>query len=117
MPRGASSKRERAYQKLKNRFEKSGRHQGRAEEVAARIVNKQRRKFGETKLAKRREEEGRSPDRHLPIGNYRHLTISQLRSKIRKLSTPQLKKVERFEKEHKGRKGVIELIKNRLRAV
>lgn len=49
MPRGASPKREREYKTLKGKFKKSGRYKGREEEVAARIVNKQRAKKGETK--------------------------------------------------------------------
>jgi len=49
MPRGASSKREREYEELKKEFKKSGRYGDRAEEVAARIVNKQRAEHGETK--------------------------------------------------------------------
>jgi hypothetical protein len=35
--------------KIEKKFEKEGRYQGREEEVAARIVNKQRAKAGETK--------------------------------------------------------------------
>ena len=49
MPRGASPKREREYEELKGKFKKEGRYRGRQEEVAARIVNKQRREKGETK--------------------------------------------------------------------
>ncbi len=49
MPIGASPKREREYQKLKRKFKKEGRYAGREEEVAARIVNKQRAEHGETK--------------------------------------------------------------------
>jgi hypothetical protein len=48
MPRGASPKREREYQKLERKFKKEGRYQGREEEVASRIVNKQRAASGET---------------------------------------------------------------------
>ncbi len=51
MPVGASPKREREYQKLKRKFKKEGRYAGREEEVAARIVNKQRAEHGETKQA------------------------------------------------------------------
>jgi hypothetical protein len=51
MPRGASPKREREYEELKEKFKESGRYGGRAEEVAARIVNKQRAEHGETKQA------------------------------------------------------------------
>ena len=49
MPRGASPKREREYRELKAGFEHDGRYKGREEEVAARIVNKQRAQAGETK--------------------------------------------------------------------
>lgn len=49
MPRGASPKREREYQKLERQFKKQGRYAGREEEVASRIVNKQRAEQGETK--------------------------------------------------------------------
>src|SRR6266571_723493 len=49
MPRGASPKRERQYEDIKQSAKKSGRYRGRAEEVAARTVNKIRREKGETK--------------------------------------------------------------------
>ena len=49
MPRGASPKRERQYKKIKQSAKKSGRYGARAEEVAARTVNKIRREKGETK--------------------------------------------------------------------
>ena len=49
MPRGASPKRERQYEHIKQSARKSGRYGGRAEEVAARTVNKIRREKGETK--------------------------------------------------------------------
>jgi len=49
MPRGASPAREREYKKIEKKFEKEGRYKGREEEVAARIVNKQRAQAGETK--------------------------------------------------------------------
>jgi hypothetical protein len=49
MPRGSSQKREREYKELEQKFEKEGRYKGREEEVAARIVNKQRAQAGETK--------------------------------------------------------------------
>ena len=54
MPRGASPKREREYRELKHEFKKEGRYKGREEEVASRIVNKQRRKAGETKGKKKK---------------------------------------------------------------
>ena len=42
MPRGASPKRERDYEKLETEFKKEHRYPGREEAVASRIVNKQR---------------------------------------------------------------------------
>jgi hypothetical protein len=54
MPRGASAKREREYKTLEHKFESSGRYRGREKEVAARIVNKQRARFGETKGSKKK---------------------------------------------------------------
>jgi hypothetical protein len=49
MPRGSSPKREREYETLKTDFKKEHRYPGREEEVAAKIVNKQRKRAGETK--------------------------------------------------------------------
>jgi len=49
MPRGSNPKRENEYKKLKAEFRHDHRYPGREEEVAARIVNKQRREAGETK--------------------------------------------------------------------
>lgn len=54
MPRGASPKREREYKELKQEFKQEHRYPGREDEVAARIVNKQRREHGETKAQKSR---------------------------------------------------------------
>ncbi len=52
MPRGASPKREREYKEIVKKMKKTGRYKGRQKEVAARIVNKQRREAGETKASK-----------------------------------------------------------------
>jgi hypothetical protein len=51
MPRGVSPKRKREYKKIEKKIEKEGRYKGREKEIAARIVNKQRAKAGETKRA------------------------------------------------------------------
>lgn len=48
MPRGSSNKRERQYEHIKESYEKRG-QKGRAEEIAARTVNKERAEHGETK--------------------------------------------------------------------
>ena len=106
MPRGANPKREREYEELKNKFQKSGRYKGRAKEVAARIVNKQRSQYGETQGREGKDREGKSPDRNLPIHNYQHMTISEVKNKIKDLSRLELKKVESYENNHKDRKGV-----------
>jgi hypothetical protein len=55
MPRGASPKREHEYKELKSEFKKEGRYPGREEEVASRIVNKQRAQHGETKKSDKKE--------------------------------------------------------------
>jgi hypothetical protein len=49
MPSGASPKRERQYEHIKESSKKSGRYKGREAEVAARTVNKIRREKGETR--------------------------------------------------------------------
>lgn len=114
MPRGASPKREREYEELKDRFEKSGRYGKRAPEVAARIVNKQRAQYGETKGEKQEEREGKNPDRNLPLDHYRHLTIGQLKPRLESLSKGELKKVKSYEEKHKNRKGAIGAIDSEL---
>ncbi len=61
MPQGSwSPKRERQYEHIKDSELDEGRSEDRAEEIAARTVNKQRREAGETK---------QSP--HRPSGNRR----------------------------------------------
>jgi hypothetical protein len=49
MPAGASKRRERQYEHIKDSYEDRGVSKDEAEERAARTVNKQRRKAGETK--------------------------------------------------------------------
>jgi hypothetical protein len=55
-PRGVKSpKRKRQYEHIKRSMQKrGGRSAGRAKEIAARTVNKQRRKAGETRKGRRR---------------------------------------------------------------
>jgi hypothetical protein len=54
MPAGASPKRERQYEHIKDSYQDRGRSEDKAEELAARTVNKQRREAGETKGSKKR---------------------------------------------------------------
>jgi hypothetical protein len=116
MPRGASPKREREYEELKGKFKKSGRYKGRAAEVAARIVNKQRAEYGETKGEKQKDRKGKSPDRNLPIPNYQHKTISEVKSKLNNLSKKDLKTIDQYESKHKDRKGVHQAIQREIAA-
>ncbi|MFF0072913.1 plasmid stabilization protein [Streptomyces sp. NPDC005494] len=51
MPAGSSAKRERQYEHIKESQEKRGASEGRAEEIAARTVNKERARSGESKEA------------------------------------------------------------------
>jgi hypothetical protein len=103
MPAGASAKREREYDELKYRFQKERRYPGREEEVAARIVNKQRSQYGETKEEKAKDRSGQSPDRNLPIRDYQHLTVAQVAGRLRGLSNAQVRQLERYERKHKNR--------------
>lgn len=49
MPKRWSDKRERQYEHIKDSYEERGRSGEKAEELAARTVNKERREAGETK--------------------------------------------------------------------
>ncbi|MFF2996508.1 plasmid stabilization protein [Streptomyces sp. NPDC057950] len=51
MPRGSSPKRERQYEHIKESAEKRGASEGRAKEIAARTVNKERARAGESATA------------------------------------------------------------------
>lgn len=53
MPRGSSNKRERQYEKIKESQEERGTSTKRAKEIAARTVNKERARSGESKTASR----------------------------------------------------------------
>ncbi|MER6621589.1 plasmid stabilization protein [Streptomyces sp. NPDC000931] len=53
MPSGSSPKRERQYEHIKDSAEDRGESTGRAKEIAARTVNKERARSGESKTASR----------------------------------------------------------------
>jgi len=53
MPAGSDSKRERQYEHIKKSARDRGESTGRAEEIAARTVNKERARSGESKSASR----------------------------------------------------------------
>ena len=54
MPRSWSDKRERQYEHIKDSYEDRGRSEDKAEELAARTVNKERRQAGETRSSRKR---------------------------------------------------------------
>ncbi|MEV7659623.1 plasmid stabilization protein [Streptomyces anulatus] len=53
MPAGSSKKRERQYEHIKESQEEQGASKGRAKEIAARTVNKQRARSGESRTVSR----------------------------------------------------------------
>lgn len=108
MPAGASQKREQEYKTLKQQFRKEGRYAGREEEVAARIVNKQRRQFGETRTEKVKDAQGRSPDRKLPIPNYQGMTIAEVSLHLAGMKASDIRKLRDYEAAHKNRKGMLQ---------
>ena len=62
-PRGVkSAKRKRQYEHIKQSYKKRG-QSGRAEEIAARTVNKERREAGQTKNSKKSSSRHRSTSR------------------------------------------------------
>lgn len=110
IPRGSSPKREREYDELKRSFKREGRYPGREPEVAARIVNKQRAQYGETQAERKKDREGTSPDRELPIADYQKLTVGAVSTKLSQLSKEQLRKVRMHERRHKRRRSLLERI-------
>src|SRR5471030_3005108 len=97
MPKGASPKREREYEKLEGQFKQEGRYPGREEEVAARIVNKQRAEHGETQGERQQASAGQAPDRDLPIEGYEHLTVEQIKTRLERLSASEIRKIRSYE--------------------
>ena len=110
MPRGAGTKREREYNELKRRFKEEHRYPGREEEVAARIVNKQRRQYGETKGERQKDREGKSPDRDLPIKGYQHLTVGEVKDRLEGCSQKEIEQIRKYEKGHKNRKTLLDAL-------
>jgi hypothetical protein len=63
MPAGANAKRERQYEHIKEGAEKRGTSTGRAKEIAARTVNKERARAGESRQASKTSTRGESASR------------------------------------------------------
>jgi hypothetical protein len=60
MPRGSSSKRERQYEHVKESAEQRGESTKRAKEIAARTVNKERARSGESRTASKSSTQDKS---------------------------------------------------------
>ena len=110
-----SEKRERETDELVEEFHDENRYQGREEEVAARIVNKQRAQQSETKPARAQDQAGTSPDENLPVERYDHLTVDEISGKLDDLSDDKIKRIEKYEKQHRNRKTLLENIERRLK--
>ncbi|MDX3615933.1 plasmid stabilization protein [Streptomyces europaeiscabiei] len=63
MPRGSSPKRERQYEHIKEGAEDRGESESRAKEIAARTVNKERARSGESRTASRTSTQDMSSSR------------------------------------------------------
>jgi hypothetical protein len=71
MPRGSSPKRERQYEHIKDSAEQRGESTQRAEEIAARTVNKERARSGEAKTASRTSKQDISSSRRGGLRSHR----------------------------------------------
>ncbi|MEU4980956.1 plasmid stabilization protein [Streptomyces sp. NPDC021969] len=63
MPSGSSPKRERQYEHIRKSAKDRGESTGRAKEIAARTVNKERAQSGESKTASRTSTQDKSPNK------------------------------------------------------
>jgi hypothetical protein len=90
MPRGSNAKRERQYEHILESEREQGRSEKRAEEIAARTVNKERARAGEAKTSSRTSTEDMSSSRRggLRSGTNRPKgrTRDQLYQEARKLN-------------------------------
>jgi hypothetical protein len=71
MPRGSSPKRERQYEHIKDSARQRGEITERAEEIAARTVNKERARSGEAKTASRTSTQDISSSRRGGLRSHR----------------------------------------------
>ncbi len=71
MPRGFTVKRERQYQHIKDSAKRRGESAGRAEEIAARTVNKERARSGEAKTASKSSTQDMSSSRRGGLRSHR----------------------------------------------
>lgn len=114
MPSGSSAKRKREYEELREEFQREDRYPGREKEVAARIVNKQRAQFGETKTARAKARAGKAIGRKLPLHEYQDLTVSEIGDRLDGMSFSEIRALEQYERAHKNRKTLLGKLERRL---
>ena len=71
MPRGSSPKRERQYEHIKDSAKRRGESTARAEEIAARTVNKERARSGEAQSASKSSTQDMSSSRRGGLRSHR----------------------------------------------
>jgi hypothetical protein len=87
MPRGSSPKRERQYEHIKDSARQRGESTERAEEIAARTVNKERARSGEARTASRTSTQDISSSRRGGLRSHRGVggpTYQQLYAEARR---------------------------------
>jgi hypothetical protein len=92
MPRGSSPKRERQYEHIRDQQKTRGKSAKRAKEIAARTVNKERARSGESKTASKTSTEdmssGRRGGQRSGRSGPRGRTREQLYAEAKKLEIP-----------------------------
>jgi len=92
MPRGSSPKRERQYEHIRDQQKKRGKSAKRAKEIAARTVNKERARSGESKTASKTSTQdmssGRRGGQRSGRSGPRGRTREQLYAEAKKLEIP-----------------------------
>jgi hypothetical protein len=87
MPRGSSPKRERQYEHIRDSAKKRGASTGRAKEIAARTVNKERARSGEARSKSKTSTKDMSSSRRGGLRSHRGAggpTYAQLYAEARK---------------------------------
>lgn len=77
-------------------------------------MNKQRAQYGETNGEKAKDQRSESPDRCLPIRDYQHLTVLQVRARLDGLQKRDIRRLQAYEKGHKHRKTLLNELDQRL---
>lgn len=98
MPAGANKKEERQYKHIKESYKKRGKSEDKAEEIAARTVNKERREKGETQN-KRTQGTGN------PNTSYENRTKDELVNLAKKKNVKGYSKMKKGELEQALRKA------------